>query len=112
MVHFVGHNEVMEETNIIRETLIEELDRNKRSLRAYEIEREKLPKGSVTVRARGNKTYCYLKYRDGERTVTQYVGPTTQVEEELRAQVARRRELESVIRRLKNESRFIEKALR
>jgi len=102
----------MKEISIIRETLIEELDRNRRSLRAYELECEKLPKGSVTVRVRGSRAYCYLKYRDGERTITKYVGPSVIVEEELRAQVARRKELESVIKRLKQEGRFIEKALR
>jgi hypothetical protein len=102
----------MEEINIIKDTLVEELDRNKRSLRAYELECEKLPKGSVTVRARGDKTYCYLKYRDGDKTVTKYVGPSEKIEEDLRIRVARRKELESVIRRLKREGRFIEKALR
>lgn len=102
----------MTETNIIKDTLLEELDRNLRSQRVYELERAKLPCGSVTVRLRGNKTYCYLKYREGARTVTQYVGAANLVEDKLRKQVARRKELESVIRRLRLEEKYIEKALR
>lgn len=102
----------MEETSIIKETLIEELDRTRRSRRAYELECAKLPRGSVTVRKRGNKMYCYLKFREGARTVTDYVGIAELVEDDLRTRIARRKELESVIKRLDREERFIEKALR
>ena len=109
---FVGHNRFMEEVNIIRDTLAEELDRNARSQRAYELEHAKFPRGSVSVRTRGNKTYCYLKYREGNRVVTQYVGVANHVENDLRSQVARRKELEAVIRRLRREELFIKKALR
>lgn len=109
---FVGHNSPMDDTNIIKDTLAEELDRSIRSRRAYELECEKLPRGSVTVRKRGNKTYCYLKYRNGSRTVTKYVGAAEIVEDDLRKKVARRKDLEGVIKRLKREESFIRKALR
>ena len=102
----------MAEDNIIKETLVEELDRNMRSRRAYELECAKLPRGSVTVRTRGNRAYCYLKYREGDRTVTEYAGVAEKVEDELRRQVSRRKELESVVKRLDREESFIRKALR
>jgi len=102
----------MTEPNIIRDVLVEELERNKRSRRAYELERDKLPRGSVTVRKRGDRSYCYLKFRKGADTVTKYVGTANLVEDDLRSQVSRRKELESVIKRLKSEEAFIEKALR
>lgn len=102
----------MIEDNIIKDTLAEELDRNIRSRRAYELECRKLPRGSVTVRTRGERAYCYLKYREGDRTVTEYVGAAEQVERDLRKQVARRKELEAVVKRLKREESFIRKALR
>ena len=108
----MGHSGLMNETNIIKDTLAEELDRNVRSRRAYELECVKLPRGSVTVRKRGNKAYCYLKYREGSRTVTKYAGKAESVEDDLRTQVARRKELESVVKRLKREELFIQKALR
>jgi len=102
----------MTEPNIVRDTLVEELDRNERARRAYESEIDKLPRGSVTIRKRGNKTYCYLKFREGSRTVTAYVGAADLVEEDLCAQVAQRKELESVVKRLRHEEQFIKKALR
>ena len=91
--------------------LEEELDRNRRAQAAYASELDCLPKGSVRIKRRGDKSYCYLKRRDGSRTVTDYVGIASKVEEELRTQVARRRELEDAIRQLVSEQRFIEKAL-
>lgn len=102
----------MDEVNIIKDTLIEELDRNMRSRRAYELECEKLPRGSVSMRKRGKKMYCYLKFREGSRIVTEYVGAADKVQDELCRQISRRKELEAVIKRLKREEQFIEKALR
>ena len=101
----------MAERNIIVEMLEEELDRNARAQAAYAAERDRLPKGSVCVKTRGSKAYCYLKYRDGKRTVTRYAGIALEVEENLRAQVARRKEVEAAIKELKAEQRYIEKAL-
>lgn len=101
-----------DDINIVKETLAEERTRNLRAQNAYRVELEKLPQGSVTVRPRGNKRYCYLKYREGSRVVTKYAGPADLMEETLRAQVLQRKELESVLKRLERELRFIEKALR
>ena len=102
----------MAESNMIVEMLEEELDRNARAQAAYASERDRLPRGSVCVKTRGSKAYCYLKYRDGKRTVTQYAGVAPAVEEDLRAQVARRKEVGATIKQLKAEQRYIEKALR
>lgn len=101
----------MAERNIIAEMLEEELDRNARAQAAYAAERDRLPKGSVCVKTRGSKSYCYLKYREGKRTVTQYAGIAPAVEDDLRAQVARRKEVEATIKQLKAEQRYIEEAL-
>lgn len=102
----------MEATNIIKETLVEELERNERSQRVYRREIDLLPRGSVCVRSRGGRQYCYLKYREGDKTVTKYVGAAPLFERELREKVDRRKTLEESLRRLKREQAFIEKALR
>ncbi len=101
----------MAERNIIALMLEEELDRNARAQAAYAAELDRLPRGSVCVKTRGSRAYCYLKYRDGQRTVTQYAGVALEVEEDLRARVARRKEVEAAIKQLKVEKRYIEKAL-
>ena len=101
----------MVERNLITEMLEEELDRNARAQEAYAAERDRLPKGSLCVKKRGSRSYCYLKYRDGERTVTDYMGTAPEVEESLRGQIARRKEIEAGLRQLKAEQRYIERAL-
>lgn len=107
-----GKIEDMETINIIKETLAEELERNERSQRVYRREIDLLPRGSVCVRSRGGRQYCYLKYREGDKTVTKYVGAAPLFERELREKVARRKTLEESLRRLRREQAFIEKALR
>lgn len=101
----------MAERNMIREMLEEELDRNARAQKAYEAERDRLPRGSVTVKRRGAKEYCYLKYREGSRVVTDYVGIASKVESDLREAVGRRKEIEDTIRQLRDEQAYIERAL-
>jgi len=101
----------MTERSLIIEMLEEELDRNVRAQKAYVEERNRLPRGSVCVKRRGEKAYCYLKYREGARTITDYAGVANKVEEKLRAQIARRKDIEATIRQLKAEQRYIEKAL-
>lgn len=102
----------MTEGNLVREMLEEELDRNRRAQAAYTAERDSLPRGSVSVKKRGTKRYCYLKFRDGKKTVTDYVGIADVVEDNLRAQIEKRKSVESMLRQLKSEQRYIERALR
>lgn len=106
-----GNIRTMDETNIIRDTLVEELERNERSQVLYEREISALPRGSVSVRMRRGRPYCYLKFRDGDKVVTKYVGPEDKVGDDLRCSVERRRSLQDVLRRLKRERAFIERAL-
>ena len=101
----------MDGDNFVRDMLEEELERNGRACAAYEAEIARLPRGSVEVRRRGSREYCYLKYRDGSRVVTEYAGPAEKVEGELRSAVERRRAAEATLRRLDAERRFTERAL-
>ncbi len=96
---------------MITEILEEELDRNERAQQAYVAECDRLPKGSVAIKKRGKKSYCYLKYRKGNQIITDYIGTAEKVEKALRAQITRRKELEATIRQLKLEQRYIERIL-
>ena len=102
----------MDDATVIRGVLQEELERNARSQLAYRAEIKTLPKGSVTIKERGKKRYCYLTHREGQRVCTDYVGTADAVEEDLRSKVEHRRSLEKVLRHLKSEERFMKKALR
>lgn len=101
----------MDDINIIRDTLEEELERNMRSCLAYQREIDTLPRGSITIRTRHGRPYCYLKYREGKKVITEYVGSEEKVGEELRAKLEKRRALQATLRRLEKEQAFIRKAL-
>ena len=101
----------MDEPNIIRDTLVEELARNERSQLVYTQEIERLPKGSLTVRMRRGLPYCYLKYREEGKVVTKYVGPEKLVGETLSREIDKRKSLQAALRRLKREHDFIVRAL-
>jgi len=40
----------------------------------YENEIKLLPKGTVILKKVGNHEYHYLKYREGKKTITDYIG--------------------------------------
>ena len=98
--------------NMLKEMLVEERDRNHEMQRIYRSEIEKLPRGTVVIKKSGKQEYCYLQYREKARVVSQYVGRADKYASRLQAQVEERRELQRLLRRLRNEERYLEKALR
>jgi len=98
--------------NMLKEMLIEEHDRNRKMQQVYKHEIEKLPRGSVVIKKSGKQEYCYLQYREKDRVISQYVGRADKHADRLRAQVAERRELQQLVRRLRSEESYLEKALR
>lgn len=77
---------------VFESMIIEEYDREQRYLAALERELAMLPKGSLVEKRRGNRSYHYLTYREGNRVLTKYV-PVDQVEH-TRAQIERRGQME------------------
>jgi hypothetical protein len=98
--------------NMTKEMLREEYVRNLNMQKIYVREIEVLPRGSVVIKRSGNKDYCYLQYRDKDRIISKYIGHAETFADRLRTEVAERRELQQVLRRLKQEAKYLEKALR
>jgi len=98
--------------NMIKEMLVEERDRNHEMQRIYRSEIDKLPRGTVVIKKSGKQDYCYLQYREKEKVISQYVGRADEHASRLQAQIAERRELQRLLRRLQNEERYLEKVLR
>ena len=98
--------------NMLKEMLREERQRNHDMQKVYRDEIERLPRGSVVIKRSGKKDYCYLQYREGNKVVSRYVGHADKHANQLRLQVADRREYERLLRRLRQEERYLEKALR
>lgn len=98
--------------NIIVGTLIEEKKRNMEMQESYIIEISKLPRGSISVKKIGKKDYCYLKYRDGDKFISKYVGNCEQKLDDLKRQVEKRKYFEKLLKELKAEYKIISKIVR
>ena len=93
--------------NVIESMLFEERQRNLDMQKSYTDEINNLPKGSVVVKKIGNKEYCYLKYRQGEKFVSQYMGHASEKAEQLKNDVEKRRHFEKLLRELRAEYKLI-----
>ena len=98
--------------NIIVGTLIEEKKRNSEMQESYITEISKLPRGSISVKKIGKKDYCYLKYRDGDKFISKYVGNCEQKLDDLKRQVEKRKYFEKSLKELKAEYKIISKIVR
>jgi len=97
---------------IIEDALREEKSRNQQISETYLREIASLPRGSLTVKEVGVNRYCYLRYREGDKVRLQYAGKAAVVEDDLRKKIARRRELEMLLKELANDKKLIEKVIR
>ena len=98
--------------NVIESMLLEEKERNLDMQRSYIDEINDLPKGSVTVKKIGNKEYCYLKFRQGEKFISKYMGIASENAEQLSKQIEKRRHFEKLLRELKVEYKMISKIVK
>lgn len=67
-----------------------------------------LPKGSLFIRTRNDKRYCYLVYREQGKIISQYVG-TAEKENEIREQIELRKKLETQLKGIYKELKRIHK---
>ena len=98
--------------NVIESILVEERQRNLDMQKSYMDEINKLPKGTVVIKKIGNKEYCYLKYRRGDKFISQYMGHASEKAVLLKRQVEKRRYFEKLLRELKNEYKLICKVVK
>ena len=78
---------------------------------AYSEQLENLPRGSVAIKNVGQNTYYYLKYRIGKRVYTDYLGKDGEKIEAIRADLEKRRHIESMIANLRSELSLANKVL-
>lgn len=94
---------------LIAETVQKEKQRIEYMLNEYESRLAELPKGTLTETKSGNKVYYYLKYRDGKKVVSQYVSSDNL--KKVEGEISERRHIEKMIKNLKEELKFANKAL-
>lgn len=95
--------------NLLLHTVMQERQRIENMLAQYEAELSLLPKGTISEKNSGGKTYYYLKYRDGKKVISKYVG--RQAVEAVREQIEKRKHIEAMIRSLQDEKNIADKVL-
>lgn len=99
----------MKEKKYFIDTVLEkERKRNEYMRLAYKKRILELPRGSLVVRELNGRKYCYLQYREGKKVIQKYAG-TIEQEEVIRAKIAERKHLISLVSMLEEENKRIEK---
>jgi len=98
-----------EKMNLIINTVLLEKKRIDYMLAKYQEAFAELPKGTISEKQVNGNTYYYLKYRDGKKIVSKYVGK--QEAEALKQQIDKRRHIEVMIKSLLKEQKLAEKVL-
>lgn len=91
--------------------ILEELQRNFLMQQQYKDKITQLPKGTVVSKQVGNHEYYYLKYRDGKRTITDYIGRDKHKIENAKRQVEKKRHFKKMLAGLREENRLIQKVI-
>lgn len=87
--------------NMILSTITKEKTRIEYMLAKYREEYESLPKGTISEKRVGEKTYYYLKYRSGKKVISQYINKADI--DEIKDQIERRKHIEAMIKFLQEE---------
>lgn len=95
--------------NLILNTVLGEKQRIEYMLQKYMAFLAELPKGTISEKKVNEKTYYYLKYREGKKVVSKYVGK--QEVDTLRQQIDRRKHIETMIKSLQEEKTLADKIL-
>ena len=95
--------------NLIISTVLQEKQRIDYMLAKYQEALAELPKGTISEKRVKGNTYYYLKYRDGKKVISKYIGKGDT--EELKNQIDRRRHIEAMIKSLLEEQKLAAKVL-
>ena len=97
--------------SLVLHTVQREKERVEYMLAAYSRELDDLPKGTVVTKTVGRNEYFYLKYRDGKKVITDYLGKDGDKVRTIRSQLERRRHIEAMITHLQSEQSLANKIL-
>jgi hypothetical protein len=95
---------------ILKNTVSKECRRIEYMISEYRKVKDSLPKGTVSPKKIGSQTYYYLKYRDGDRIVSDYIHKDELAN--LTELIEHRKHAELMIRELKDELKRAKSLLR
>jgi len=87
--------------------LLDEKQRNLEMQETYKREILSLPKGTIIVKNVSGNEYYYLKYRQNEKTKTDYLGKDIKAVESVQREIEKRKHLQDVLKRLRAEYKQI-----
>ena len=103
---------MLNQNSIIYSSLMDEYRRNAQMQELSERIIEESPKGSMQRVERGSRSYYYLKYRDGAKVESSYLGLLDDNKaEEIRRQIEKRRKHEAILKDLKTEAKWLKREL-
>ena len=98
--------------SILEDVLVEELERQRKNVASYEEILQKLPKGYLYFQNVGKRSYCYRKWRDGGKIVSEYIGESHSSEaHKAEEEYQERKKAEASLRKMRREEKRLEKAL-
>lgn len=95
--------------SVLAVLLSKEEKRNEKMIVEYSRELENLPRGSIKPKKVKDRIYYYLTFRDGGKVITKYIGKDEERLISVREQLARRKQVEEIIKKLKKEKAQIKK---
>ena len=95
--------------SMIASVLTKEEKRVINMIAEYQCELETLPKGSIRIKKNRERVYYYLSFRVGDKVVSKYVGKDEDTLASIREQLDRRKQVEGILKKLKEEYEQITK---
>lgn len=81
--------------------------RNRNMISKYSKELASLPKGSINTKNKNGKNYYYLVFRDGQKVISRYIGKDENQVAEIKEQLARRKQVQEILKKLEQERKQI-----
>ena len=98
---------------IVHDILEDERNRLLELIERYGDQLAELPRGSISIKKRRGRDYCYLAFRDGDKVRFEYLGlPESEAVAECKSFLSRRKEIEAKLKQVKHSLQEVERSLR
>ncbi|MCK4513838.1 MAG: hypothetical protein KAU31_01205 [Spirochaetaceae bacterium] len=98
---------------IIHDILEDERKRLLELKKRYEDQLADLPKGTISIKERRGRDYCYLAFRDGDKVRFKYLGlPESQAVAEAKSALSQRKDIEANLKQVRQSLQEVERSLR
>ncbi len=98
---------------VVHHILEEERRRLEQLVEFYEAQHGVLPRGSISVKKRRDREYCYLAFRDGSKVRFKYLGvPDSDAVAEMMVAIRKRKDVEAELIATRQALKEVERSLR